>query len=175
MAASGRYMNGHLMLPSKPMDVARVAIGQERLLATPLQMAEVAATVANHGERMRPTLVNRAIRPGGSVAFTQQPQSMGQVMSTQSAQELTQMMRNVVDEGTGTAAQVGNLPVAGKTGTAEIAPNVNDAWFIAFAPVTHPKIAVAVVVERTPLYGGQVAAPIAADVIRAYLNRSLAQ
>jgi peptidoglycan glycosyltransferase len=175
MAASGRYMNGHLMLPSKPMDVARVAIGQERLLATPLQMAEVAATVANHGDRMRPTLVDRAIRPGGSVAFTQHPQSMGQVMSTQSAQELTQMMRNVVDEGTGTAAQVGNLPVAGKTGTAEIAPNVNDAWFIAFAPVTHPKIAVAVVVERTPLYGGQVAAPIAANVIRAYLNRSLAQ
>jgi peptidoglycan glycosyltransferase len=143
---------------------------------TPLQMAEVAATIGNGGERMRPTLVDRVLSPGGDRVYTQRPESLERVMSQQAAQELTGMMQNVVDEGTGTAARLNGLTVAGKTGTAETGvAGVNTAWFIAFAPVENPKIAVAVVVEHTPLFGGQVSAPIAASVIEAYLGQGVAQ
>jgi peptidoglycan glycosyltransferase len=176
MNPSGLYRNGHLLRPGAPVDIARVAIGQERLAVTPLQMAEVAATVGNGGERMRPTLVDRVLSPGGDRVYTQHPEPIERVMSQQHAQELTGMMQNVVDEGTGTAARLNGLTVAGKTGTAETGvPGVNTAWFIAFAPVQDPKIAVAVVVEHTPLFGGQVSAPIAASVIEAYLGQGVAQ
>jgi penicillin-binding protein A len=176
MVTSGRYQNGRRMGPLQQLDVAREAIGQERLSITPLQMADVAATIANGGERMRLSLVDKAIAPGGSPAYTAHPTPLQRVMSSGTAQELTTMMENVVDEGTGTAAQIHGLHVAGKTGTAETGvQNLNTAWFIAFAPVVHPRIAVAVVVENTPLFGGQVAAPIAADMIRAYLNSGVAQ
>jgi penicillin-binding protein A len=81
-----------------------------------------------------------------------------------------------VEEGTGTAANVGGLSVAGKTGTAETGvAGLNTAWFIAFAPALDPKIAIAVVIERTPDFGGTVAAPIAASVIKAYLGSSVAK
>jgi peptidoglycan glycosyltransferase len=178
LSASGRYVNGRQIAPTFHMDVARVAIGQERLAVTPFQMAEIAATIGNNGERMQPTLVDRVIAPDGSTVLTTHPQAIQRVMAPQYAQELNQMMRNVVDEGTGTAAQIGGLQgeVAGKTGTAETGVSgVNSAWFIAFAPADHPRIAVAVVVEHTPLYGGQVAAPIAAQVIKAYLGSGVAQ
>ena len=176
MNPSGLYHNGHLLKPGAPVDVARVAIGQERLLVTPLQMAEVAATIANGGERTRPTLVDRVVSPSGSRVYTQHPEPLERVMSPQSAQDLTNMMQNVVDEGTGTAARLNGLTVAGKTGTAETGvAGVNTAWFIAFAPVEDPKIAVAVVVEHTPFFGGQVSAPIAASVIEAYLGQGVAQ
>jgi peptidoglycan glycosyltransferase len=176
MNPSGLYHNGHPLKPGAPVDVARVAIGQERLSVTPLQMAEVAATVGNGGERMRPTLVDRVVSPGGDRVYTHRPEPLERVMSQRSAQELTGMMQNVVDEGTGTAARLNGLTVAGKTGTAETGvPGVNTAWFIAFAPVENPKIAVAVVVEHTPLFGGQVSAPIAASVIEAYLGQGVAQ
>ncbi len=176
MNPSGLYHNGHQLKPGAPVDVARVAIGQERLAVTPLQMAEVAATIGNGGERMRPTLVDRVLSPGGDRVYTQRPEPLERVMSQQSAQELTGMMQNVVDEGTGTAARLNGLTVAGKTGTAETGvAGVNTAWFIAFAPVENPKIAVAVVVEHTPLFGGQVSAPIAASVIEAYLGQGVAQ
>jgi peptidoglycan glycosyltransferase len=116
------------------------------------------------------------LSPSGRRVYTQRPESLERVMSPQSAQDLTGMMQNVVDEGTGTAARLNGLTVAGKTGTAETGvTGVNTAWFIAFAPVTDPKIAVAVVVEHTPLFGGQVSAPIAASVIEAYLGQGVAQ
>ena len=177
MAASGRYANGHALGLHSHMDVARVAIGQERLAVTPFQMAEVAATIANGGQMMQPTLVDKATQPGGSVDYRATPHPLDRVMSTTTAQELGVMMQNVVDEGTGQAANLGGLTtVAGKTGTAETGvAGINTAWFIAFAPVDHPRIAVAVVVEHTPLFGGQVAAPIAASVIKAYLTGSVAQ
>jgi penicillin-binding protein A len=176
MAPSGLYHSGRLLSRTAPVDVARVAIGQERLQVTPLQMAEVAATIANGGERMQPTLVDRIVRPGGGTVYTQHPQPLERVMSPQTAQELGLMMQNVVDEGTGQAARLNGLQVAGKTGTAETGvTGVNTAWFIAFAPVVNPRIAVAVVVEHTPLFGGQVSAPIAASVIEAALGQSVAK
>ena len=177
LATSGRYANGHLLGRLTHVDVARLAIGQERLAVTPFQMAEVASTVADGGLLMQPTLVDRAEQPGGSVDYKASPHVIDRVMSTTTAQELARMMQNVVDEGTGQAANLGGLTtVAGKTGTAETGvPGINTAWFIAFAPVQHPRIAVAVTVEHTPLFGGQVAAPIAASVIKAYLTGSVAQ
>jgi penicillin-binding protein A len=177
LAASGRYANGHMLGLHTHMDVARLAIGQERLGVTPFQMAEVAATIGNGGLLMQPTLIDRAVQPGGSVDYKASPHVIDRVMSSTTAQELGGMMQNVVDEGTGQAANLGGLTtVAGKTGTAETGvPGINTAWFIAFAPVQHPRIAVAVVVEHTPLFGGQVAAPIAASVIKAYLTGSVAQ
>ena len=92
------------------------------------------------------------------------------------ANELRDMMRRVVEEGTGTAANVGGLSVAGKTGTAETGVSgLNTAWFIAFAPADNPKIAIAVTIEHTPDFGGVVAAPIAASVIKAYLGSGVAK
>jgi penicillin-binding protein A len=176
MTASGIYQNGRLLGTSSPIDVGRVSIGQERLGVTPLQMATVAATVANHGVRMAPRLVDKVVTPGGSTVFTGKPQEVEKVMSPASAAELTNDMRNVVDEGTGTQANVLGLNVAGKTGTAETGVNgLNTAWFIAFAPAEDPKIAVAVVVEHTPEFGGQISAPIAARVIEAYLHPGVAK
>jgi len=158
------------------VDIARVAIGQERLLATPLQMATVAATIANGGMRMAPSLVDKAVSPSDKTVFESRPEQITRVMSSQTAADLTSMMRRVVEEGTGTAANVGNLSVAGKTGTAETGTaGLNNAWFIAFAPAERPRIAVAVVIERTPEFGGTIAAPIARDVIEAYLASGVAK
>jgi peptidoglycan glycosyltransferase len=176
MNPSGLYSNGRLIGPNAPIDVGRVAIGQERLAVTPMQMAEVAATVANGGVRMAPSLVDKIVTRSGHTVYTGKPQQVDRVMSPGSAAQLNTDMRNVVDEGTGTAANVLGLNVAGKTGTAETGvAGLNTAWFIAFAPADNPKIAVAVVVEHTPLFGGQVAAPIAAKVIEAYLGAGVAK
>ncbi len=176
MLPSGLYSAGHLLGRSAPVDVARVAIGQERLGVTPLQMAEVVATVANGGVRMRPSLVDRITSPSGGTVATTRPEQLQRVMSATTASQLTTMMRRVVEEGTGTAANVGNLSVAGKTGTAETGvTGLNTAWFIAFAPATNPRIAIAVVIEHTPEFGGTISAPIAARVITAYLHSSVAK
>jgi peptidoglycan glycosyltransferase len=176
MSASGLYQGGRLLRPDAPMDVARVAIGQERLGVTPLQMAEVAATIANRGERMRLSLVDRIVAPDGGTVLRTHPEPLERAISPRAAQELTEMMKNVVREGTGTAAALQGIDVAGKTGTAETGVSgVNTAWFIAFAPADDPKIAVAVVVEQTPLTGGIAAAPIARDMIEAYLRSGVAK
>ncbi len=176
MAASGLYGNGRLLPPGTPIDVARVAIGQERLGVTPFQMATVAATIADGGVRMKPMLVERALTPGGGTLFRNRPQELERVFSRRTAQEVGTMMENVVNEGTGTAAALAGISVAGKTGTAETGvAGLNTAWFIAYAPADRPRIALAVVVERTPEQGGIAAAPIDRDVIEAYLNGSVAK
>jgi penicillin-binding protein A len=176
MEPSGLYSHGRLIPPRAPVDVGRVAIGQERLGVTPIQMAEVVATIANGGMRMRPTLVDRVVSPGGGSVYTSHPEALVRVMSPHNASELGDMMLRVVEEGTGQAANVGGLHVAGKTGTAETGvPGLNTAWFIAYAPAQNPKIAIAVTIERTPEFGGTIAAPIAAKVITAYLGSNVAK
>jgi peptidoglycan glycosyltransferase len=177
MNPSGLYQNGRLIGTNAPIDVGRVAIGQERLSVTPLQMATVAATVGNGGVRMAPQLVDKVVTSSGHTVYTGKPQTIERVMSAASASQLAADMQNVVDEGTGQLAKLpSGMSLAGKTGTAETGTaGINTAWFIAFAPVVHPKIAVAVVVEHTPLFGGQVSAPIAAQVIEAYLGSGVAK
>jgi peptidoglycan glycosyltransferase len=170
--ASGVYDGDELLGPEDSIDIGRVAIGQERLRVTPLQMAMVAAAVANDGRLMRPHFMDRIVGPDGRVKDEFGEQEMSRVMSSDSAADLTEMMRNVVEVGSGTAGQLEGIDVAGKTGTAEAAGGFNNAWFIAFAPADDPEVAVAVVVEKTQQSqtGGEVAAPLAAQVMRVILD-----
>jgi peptidoglycan glycosyltransferase len=149
-----------------------VGIGQERLQVTPLQMAMVASAVANGGSLMKPHLADRFIRPDGRLAERYRQDEESQVMSGETARELTDMMGQVVKEGTGTQAALEGIDVAGKTGTAEVAnATSNQAWFIAFAPKDDPKVAIAVTVERTQGQGGTIAAPIAKQVMQALIGQ----
>jgi peptidoglycan glycosyltransferase len=168
--SSGLYDKGHLLPADANIDLARTAIGQERLSVTPLQMAEVAATVANGGVRMEPRLARSFRDAYGRTTLKISPQRATRVMKPATAATLNQMMRKVVVEGTGSAANVGNLRMAGKTGTAEVRGG-NQAWFIGFAPYDNPRYAVAVTIEKTQEFGGAVAAPIARDVVQ-YLLRN---
>ena len=168
---SGVFQGQRILGPSDSVDIGRVAIGQERLQVTPLQMAMVAASVGNGGRLMEPRLVDRVVAPDGTVREQFNPRERAQVMSGRTASELGQMMTKVVQEGTGTASALSGFQVAGKTGTAEVVRGTtNQAWFIAFAPVDHPRIAIAVTVERTSGQGGTVAAPIAKQVMEALLH-----
>jgi peptidoglycan glycosyltransferase len=160
---------------SGSVDIGRVGIGQERLLVTPLQMASVAATIANGGVRMKPHLADRIVDQDGRTVRRIRPEEAERVMSSDSASKLAQMMSNVVREGTGVAAALQGIEVAGKTGTAElnIAQRINQPWFIGFAPVSSPKVAVAVTLERIQgpqSQGGAVAAPIAKVVMQELLK-----
>ncbi|MDQ6607290.1 MAG: penicillin-binding transpeptidase domain-containing protein [Actinomycetota bacterium] len=154
-------------------DIGRIGIGQGGLQVTPLQMAMVAAAVANGGKLMMPHLASRVVNQDGQTVETIHPSVYNQVMKPTTAAEVTQMMRKVVEEGTGTPAQLGNISVAGKTGTAQIGAtgtNLTEPWFIGFAPINNPQVVVAVTIERTQGgYGATVAAPIARDVIQTLL------
>ena len=170
MRASGVYdSDGNLLRASGAVDIGRVAIGQERLQVTPLQMALVPAAIANGGSLMRPYLVNEVRDRDGRLVRRMKPSEQSDVMKPETAVELAQMMSNVVEEGTGTAAALEGIEVAGKTGTAEVGA-LNQAWFIAFAPVQRPRVAIAVTVERTTGQGGTVAAPIAKQVMQELLK-----
>jgi peptidoglycan glycosyltransferase len=155
--------------------VAFSAIGQQDVKANPLQMALVAAAIANGGTEMAPRLVREIRDPSGRVIRTFDPQPWGQPISPQTAAELTAMMVSVVQSGTGTAAQIAGVQVAGKTGTAETATGNPHAWFVSFAPAENPQIVVAVVVLNggslgSEATGGHVAAPIARAVLQAALG-----
>jgi cell division protein FtsI/penicillin-binding protein 2 len=142
--------------------VGAAAIGQDRDLATPLQMASVGATIATGGRRAH-------LR----IATIDKPRRT-RVVSRRVARQVRAMMLQVVRSGTGTAAAIPGVEVAGKTGTAELRPNSTnpkdaDAWFVAFAPASHPKVAVAVMLVGAG-FGGTSAAPIARAVLQAALN-----
>jgi peptidoglycan glycosyltransferase len=179
VSKSGVYNEEEELLGADdPVDLARLAIGQERLVVTPLQMAEVAAAVANKGKLMKPQIWSRVIDPDGRVTKRLDPSEYSQPISAETAAELTTAMEGVVSEGTGTNAAISGVPVAGKTGTAETPGNEacgggeeeNQAWFIGFAPADDPKIAIAATVECTEEFGNDVAAPIFRDVAEAILN-----
>ncbi|MDP8943611.1 MAG: penicillin-binding transpeptidase domain-containing protein [Actinomycetota bacterium] len=172
---SGVVSGGRLVDAGTGFDVGRVAIGQGgaegQVLTTPLQMAMVAAAVANRGELMRPRLVDRVVAPDGRVKDRVSAREQSQVMGAAAADRLTAMMTAVVESGSGTAAALPSVKVAGKTGTAEVeGGRANQAWFIAFAPVGDPRTAIAVTVERANGTGGEVAAPIARRVLGALLG-----
>jgi peptidoglycan glycosyltransferase len=173
VAASG------VLKPPQPLgvgdtwDVGRVAIGQEpHLFVTPLQMAMVAAAVGNGGKLMRPHFGDKVVKPDGRTRQGISPQEQSTAMSPRAASDLAGMMTNVVQSGTGTGGALAGIQVAGKTGTADNPKGGNYAWFIAFAPVKNPKVAVAVVVEgvHQSQTGGEVAAPLAARVMRVLLR-----
>lgn len=163
---------------------AQSAIGQRDVRVTPLQMAMVSATVANDGVLIRPRLLERVEDPAGRVVREFGPQTLvldgqsdAQVVSSQTAAVLQEMMRSVVTDGSGRNAAIPGVDVAGKTGTAQTAEGANPTvWFIGFAPADDPQVAVAVVVPDggdvgSEATGGAVAAPIARDVMRAAVSR----
>jgi peptidoglycan glycosyltransferase len=178
VATSGVYGEDGLLHKNDPVDLARVAIGQERLLASPLQIAMVAAAVANGGKLMKPQIWNRVVDSDGRVVKRLDPSTYSEPVSAETAAELTTAMEGVVSEGTGTNAAISGVQVAGKTGTAETPGNEacgggeeeNQAWFMGFAPANDPKIAIAASVECTEQFGNDVAAPIFRDVAEAILN-----
>jgi cell division protein FtsI/penicillin-binding protein 2 len=153
------------------LELGATAIGQGRVLATPLELASIAQTVASGGVRRAPTVV-----PGGP-----RPEPV-RVTSRKIARTLEQLMVGVVDYGTGTAASLAPIGVAGKTGTAELEDTTDeededveqtpgsdtDAWFTAYAPVKKPELAVAVLLVRNGA-GGETAAPAARVVLQAAL------
>jgi penicillin-binding protein A len=144
------------------------------LAVAPLQMAMVAAAVANGGKLMAPHLTDRVVDQTGRTIETIKPTVYSQVMKPSTAAEVTKMMENVVEEGTGTAVQLGAISVAGKTGTASIGPAGADETqpsFVAFAPAQDPKVAIAVTIEKSQGgFGGTVAAPIAKAVLQTLLS-----
>jgi penicillin-binding protein A len=173
MSSSGEYVGTRLIAPTSPrVDVGRMGIGQDKLEATPLQMAEVAAAVANRGKLMRPHMTDRIVDPDGRTIERISPHVQSMVMKPSTAAAVTTMMEAVVNEGTGTAAQIPGVPVAGKTGTAEtqIGTAINNVWFIAFAPASSPKVAIAVTLKGVPGQGGAFAAPIAREVMERLLH-----
>ena len=172
-SASGLYSSGRLLPESQEgrADPGRLAFGQERMLVTPLQMAMVAGAVANGGVVMEPYLTDRIRAPDGSIVSRTEPDQVRRAISRETAQELTAMMEAVVSGGTGTAAQIPGVRVAGKTGTAETGrAGRNIAGFIAFAPVDRPRVAIAVYLQNQSGTGGTVAAPIAKQVMQALLR-----
>lgn len=173
MVASGVY-NARGRLVRDRFDVGRVAIGQGgaegQIRATPLQMALVAAAVANGGRLMEPTFLEQAVDPDGRTVAELDPDEQSEVMSEETARQVAEMMTKVANEGTasGLSTRLGQL--AGKTGTAEInvQQSLNRPWFIGFAPADDPQIAVAAMLERcTGCFGGEVAGPMATQVMDA--------
>jgi peptidoglycan glycosyltransferase len=164
--------------PDKP-ETALSAIGQFDVAATPLQMAMVAAGIANNGTVMKPYLVDEIKSPKLSSLSKTDPSPMPDqpAMTPSVARDLNQMMVAVVDKGTGTTAQIPGIKVAGKTGTAQSAPSRPPyAWFVSFAPATDPKVAVAVLVQdagvaRDQISGSGLAAPIAKSVMEAVIGK----
>lgn len=153
--------------PTKNMDKAALAstsIGQGELLVTPLNMALMAASIANDGEMMEPRLVKEVIDSDNNVIKDFEPEVLSTVTTSDIANNITDMMVSVVENGTGKKASIRGINVAGKTGTAE--NNKKDhSWFVAFAPADNPKIAIAIVLENDGGTGGSTAAPIARNIL----------
>jgi penicillin-binding protein A len=173
MSISGEYEHERLIAPTSPLvDLGRMGIGQDKLQVVPLQMAEVAAAVANHGRLMVPHLTARIVDPEGRTVTTVAPRVQSVVMRPSTSSAVTGMMEAVVTEGTGTSAQIPGVQVAGKTGTAEtqIGNAINNVWFIAFAPARSPRVAVAVTLQAVPGQGASFAAPVARQVMETVLN-----
>ncbi len=162
-----------------PPQTALSAIGQFDVAATPLQMAMVAAGIANDGVVMKPYLVDEIKSPKLDVLGKTDPEPMPDqpAMSSSASRDLRQMMVAVVENGTGRTAQIPDVDVAGKTGTAQSAPDRPPyAWFVSFAPADTPAVAVAVLVqdagvERDQISGSGLAAPIAKAVMEAVIGK----
>ncbi len=157
--------------------LALSSIGQYDVAASPLQMAMVAAAIANDGVLMDPYVVSAVQAPDLTPIETHKPRVLSTPMTPGNAEALQQMMGRVVSQGTGTNAQISGVEVGGKTGPAQSDPSRKPfAWFTSFAPISDPQVAVAVIVEdadipRNDIAGGRLAAPIARAVMQARLSR----
>lgn len=145
------------------------AIGQGRVLATPLQMAMMASAIGNDGIMMEPHIVSEIINSDGDVIKKTEPKELSQAISPEIAREIKDLMVKTTQSGTGRNASIRNIEVASKTGTAENETGNTHAWYVGFAPAEDPVVAVAVIVEQGGS-GGVVAAPIGRDVMISVFN-----
>lgn len=152
-----------------PAEVASTAIGQGRVLVSPMHMALVAAGIANGGVIMKPVVLEKVSSREGSVYKRMSPEVLYTAVSPEIAGRVAAAMKDSVAKGTGSQASVSGLTVAGKTGSAQNPHGETHAWFVGFAPAEDPRIAVAVVVENAGS-GGGVAAPLARQIFRDYLK-----
>lgn len=162
-------------LAQDPAALGQSGIGERDVRATPLHMAMVAAAVANDGVAVTPYAVSRIFDADGSTVEEHEVAELGRAMSSETAQTITQLMERVVTEGTGRAAAVPGVRVAGKTGTATGAGEFSNPWFIGFAPVENPTIALAVFIEGSEqsgeaASGGSLAAPMASELFSVWLS-----
>lgn len=162
---------------SSKSQVAMSAIGQFDVRATPLQMAMVAATIANGGKQMKPYLIERELNADLQVISSSSPKELRQSTSPEVAAQLRALMVSEVENGTGNAAAIPGIGVGGKTGTAQTGSDVGGphTWFVGFAPAENPRIAIAVLVEGGEQAagedtGGSVAAPMARQILEAFLD-----
>ncbi len=164
----------------RDMDAPQTAmsgIGQSSVTASPLQMAMVTAAIANGGDVMQPYVVDEVRAPDLSVLDQTTPQTLSEAISNSTASELTRMMVSTVERGTATPAAIPGVEVAGKTGTAQSAPDRPPyAWFVSFAPANNPRVAVAVMVEASQtapeeIAGGRLGGPIAKAIMESVISR----
>ncbi|MBI2709781.1 MAG: penicillin-binding protein 2 [Actinobacteria bacterium] len=155
--------------------IARASIGQGDVVATPLQMAMVAAAVANKGQMMVPHVLDRITDKNGKVIRTYQPKVWKTPLAPPNAETMRQAMLGVAASGTATRLQIPGYEVGGKTGTAQIGSDRSHAWIIGFAgPPGDARVAVAVIIENQPgaseFTGGRIAAPVGQQVMAKVLQ-----
>lgn len=164
-------------LPLEPSDVCQLGIGQGAYQATPVQMANAVSAVANGGTLYRPHIAQKVVDPQGHVLKNFERQVMHRVGVQKAALAVVRlgMSRVTAAHGTAYGLAIEGVPFGGKTGTVETdgGHGPNTTWFVAFAPVVHPKIAIAVYMERTGGYGANVAAPVAQQIIAAYFHKKI--
>ncbi|MBU5257035.1 peptidoglycan D,D-transpeptidase FtsI family protein [Tissierella praeacuta] len=151
-------------------DIAAAAIGQGKVLVTPLNMALIVSGIANEGQIVKPILVKEIISKNNKILKKNITEVLSQGTDSITANKLKDMMVDVVKSGTGKNARIKNIKVAGKTGTAENSSGKSHAWFVGFAPADEPKIAIAVILEEEGSTGGKSAAPIARDIMIHAIN-----
>jgi len=151
-------------------ELAETSIGQGKTLVTPLYMAMLISSVADDGKMMQPYMVEKILDSSGATVSTTIPKVYGTVMTQEEADRLTQMLVEVVNRGTGTAAKLNGYQVAGKTGTAQNENENDHSWFVGFASTDNPQVAVAVILENVS--GSERATPIGARLIKAVLDKN---
>lgn len=169
---SGRYENGNLASPDDKLDPVQnawMAVGQENVQVTPLQMAMIAQAIANGGKEMKPYVVDSIADYNGTIIRQTKPEQWLSPIQPATATQLKEMMIKVVNEGTGSKAKTSKVQIAGKTGTAEVEGRGPNAWFVGFAPADNPRYAIAVVVEDSDA-GGGISGPVARETLLSALG-----
>jgi len=169
---SGRYENGKLASPDTHLDPVQnvwMAIGQENVQVTPLQMAMIGQAIANGGQEMRPYVVDSVSDYNGTILKQAKPEQLREPILPETAAEMTKMMIKTVNDGTGSGAASKQVQIAGKTGTAEVDGRGPNAWFVGFAPANDPKYAIAVVVSDADVHGHD-SSPVARETLLAALG-----
>ncbi|HJA94393.1 MAG TPA: penicillin-binding protein 2 [Candidatus Eisenbergiella merdipullorum] len=156
---------------SSDADMIQTAIGQGKTQMTPLHLCMITSAIANGGVLMRPYEMDRVEKPDGTVLKQYGPQEYARLMTSGEAQILTELMEDVVEEGTASKLSGLSYTAAGKTGSAEYSDSSSDshAWFTGFAPVENPQVAVTVIIEGIGS-GGDYAVPIAKRVFDAFFG-----